>query len=371
MKKTFRLTALGLVLTLLLGILSACGTPAADRTPSPAVTPTDTVTTPEPTPTPTPSPTPEPEPEPEPSPEPTPEPTEPPYDPFSDPNVLWAGFVPLGFVDEYELLKDIVASAEETALIPFYVLSYASASEPFQLDIDRLFIPPEIDGDGKLTNMMQQYCAMPAGDERTRFYWDEINMYLRKITGDLPEEYYDLSESHGLRFNTGFLASALNAEQEGILNRAANKLMDEWGVNRSPGNKEERAVYDEYWKQAIEIVEEQLRTDPWYQEVIALREHYAYVSMLVTLFKSSWERQEAEYARQRFIELGYTPLYDLRELTNLTRHATRLAAYTFLGTPEQLRQIEELLDEDESFDLSPCEKYFVEYERYYEYLYMK
>lgn len=368
MKKTFRLTALGLVLTLLLGILSACGTPAADRTPSPAVTPTDTVTTPEPTPTPTPSPTPEPEPEP--SPEPTPEPAEPPYDPFSDPNVLWAHFFLDGFVDEYEFLKSIVASAEETNLIPFYVSSYASASEPFQLDIDRLFIPPEIDGDGKLTKMMQQYCATADRDEQNDVY-HEINMYLRKITGDLPEEYYDLSESHGLRFKTGDLISALKAEQEGILNRAANKLMDEWGVNRSPGNKEERAVYDEYRKQAIEIVEEQLRTDPWYQEVIALREHYAYVSMLVTLFKSSWGRQKAEYVRQRFIELGFTPIYDLRELTNLTRYNTGRAALAFLGTPEQLRQIEELLDEDESFNLIPCTKYFVEYERYYEYMYMK
>lgn len=367
MKKTFRLTALGLVLTLLLGILAACGTPAADRTPSPAVTPTDTVTTPEPTPTPTPSPTPEPEP----SPEPTPEPTEPPYDPFSDPNVLWTE-APFDYDGaSVTKLQWLIEEAGEENLIVFCVESYASASEPFQLDIDRLFIPPEIDGDGKLKKMMQQYCAMPAGDERTRFYWDEINMYLRKITGDLPEEYYDLSESHGLRFNTGFLASALNAEQEGILNRAANKLMDEWGVNRSPGNQEERAVYDEYWKQAIEIVEEQLRTDPWYQEVIALREHYAYVSMLVTLFKSSWKRQEAEYARQRFIELGFTPLYDLRELTDLTRWTTRLAALAFLGTPEQLRQIEDLLDEDESATLGAYYKYFLEHERYYEYMYMK
>lgn len=187
MKLKNRLSAMGLVLILILGTLSACGEQGTVSATPPAETPTGSV---EPTPTPSPDQTPEPEPKP------TPELSEPLYDPLTDPNVYWGTerdmAIVYGFLSKHVFLgwklEELLQQVDDDALIAIEVSGMdLNTDYGPEIDPEHMEIPEELDLDGALTNMLLEYDRAETREARLGVYARMLE-YLWGVQNELYAE---------------------------------------------------------------------------------------------------------------------------------------------------------------------------------------
>ena len=278
MKIYTRLISMGLVLILLLGTLSACGKPGAERTAPPEETPSVSVA---------PTPTPEPVLTPTPEPEPSPEPVEPTYDVFSDPNVLWGEFE--GYkvynwgdfgTETSALLDETLASATDENLIAFaleprggyftsfYTLIYPNNIAP--IEVDRLNMPELLDPSNvlrKLVESMEDYTQT-----------QDVKHYLTTFYGS-------------------YVAATYNEMHELILDELYER--EAW---RESSPEQDRIRY--------EIFAEFMEEDEYFRD---LHDRHARYLSIFNEFWYSWCAQQYEYIRAWMIARGFIPVYTLEQ----------------------------------------------------------
>ena len=323
MKLEHRLTGMGLVLILLLGTLSACGKPGAERTAPPEETPSVSVTptlTPELVPTPTPEP------------EPSPEPVEPTYDVLSDPNVLWAvelDFHPLGESIAHNVLfapqlEALLQQVDDDTLIAVHVAGKRSFDYFPEIPIGIMDIPEELDRDGTLTKLVTEYAHAETHEERGTIYF-EIRVFLSRN----PYGY----------------ASQISMEIDKFSYQIRAEVLDEWKLDPT-------TLSQEYEVAVIEEVNQRLSENEQYRELYLLLEAASTWDKCSELFRGQFEDVYVEEVRSLIMDYGLVSVYPSIIETPRPSLTPEYFFGTFVGTVAKIKCLEPALADSGGFIFS-------------------
>lgn len=257
------------------------------------------------------------------------------YDVFSDPNVLWGGGevknidsieIPKGTVYIYDELQNLIDQATEDNKIAFDIEISGSKNE---IDVGGLVINEELDRDGELTKLIEEYNQSLSKND----CFLKVNSYImdyleesgfRKIRNQLDD----------IRFQT---------------------IME---VPYDP-DTETGEEYDCKIKNLL------MEND----EFLQVYEEYIFYYEMVMDFWLSWAVQELGCQREMLIARGFIPVYGVEEVTardwledpnqwlsfgwpSNGRAETQLSQLlTFVGTTDQIYALNELISDDEVYYL--------------------
>ena len=318
--KKIKLLAMGVVLILLLGILSACGQQGAEHTAPPEETPSVSV-----------APTPDPEPvqTPTPEPEPSPEPTKPPYDVFSDPNVLWGEELDIPPLLESALyrvtfslrLEELLQQVNEDTLIVFHVTGHRDSAYFTTIPPEGMNIPEELDQDGELTALVSEYNCAETQEDRGAIYY-RIFAFLRSNPYGYP--------------------SSISREIDQFPLKTRYEIYDEWGLNPAELSWDEEAAVRKEIKSRLSESEE-------YKELQRLLEAaYAWEDISV-LFRRQFEEFYIEEVRSAIMGAGLLSIYPSIAETPRPSFAQQEFFGTFVGTAKEIKCLESVITDNGGF----------------------
>lgn len=332
MKLYIRRIAMGLVVALLLGTLSACGERGAENMESPEVTPSESVGTSEP-----------------PVSVESLEPTESSYDPFDDPNVLWGDDsmvydmedMPPRYGDVHiHCIESLLDQAGEDNLIAFHIAAF-SYGKPYQVDYSRVPLPEDVEENRELRTRLEA-CYSAGDDESRDDAWRSVINYKNTIENEAQQIDEKMKEIKETVWEKQFayyndpsnFENGRVADPSAAADKATERILGE--------NEEYQALAAQYEKDSALL-------DWWETEILP-----------------ALSLQYVEAIRANFVEKGFIPLYDLEDLYaageisfnhGFLRETTLEGSdiffvLAFVGSKEQLESLKDRIDPE-------CEGYFI------------
>jgi len=235
----------------------------------------------------------------------------------------WNGDVFYGYK-----LRNALSTLPANAYVAFRVKGNDRIHDDFPIDPSTISTVEVLDREGILIDLVSKYAVANTAEEKEQIFYD-ISCYLMELTSGV-DAYKDADVAV-----YGWYRD-LRTEQESIVGEYINEIYHERHIYL-PDSETRALIYQEAEERALQKSER-------YRELANMCAYYDHLAAHKDTFWKEWNVQTAKTTRDRFVRWGFLPVYSEEEAGS-----SRELLLTFVGTAAQIKSLDCLVEDTESF----------------------